>query len=209
MKLYRIAEFPEVWSDACLRDSEGRFLFLSLYGRDGSLMQLLAAMELGAQERGVQHLHLENPADPQDRHMVSVGAAERLSKHACKLPRQNLFGPLNHMWVFDKSMQQPDRANRIGWAMHYRPPAGPGASGDGLADKAWQLIGSLSPVALLEHWRPQLLAWCQETGAMQRMDSQLYPAIGPVQAVRVSLTEHFVKFISDGVRSGALALAAH
>ena len=61
--MYRIEEFPEVWADACLRDSEGRFMFLSLYGRDGSLMQLLAAMDLGPAERGVQRFHLVDQDD--------------------------------------------------------------------------------------------------------------------------------------------------
>lgn len=38
--MYQVEEFPEVWADACIRESDGRFLLISLYGRDGSLMQL-------------------------------------------------------------------------------------------------------------------------------------------------------------------------
>lgn len=45
--LYQIEEFSDIWADACLRDSEGRLMFLSVYGRDGVLMQMLAAFELG------------------------------------------------------------------------------------------------------------------------------------------------------------------
>ncbi|MCL1962056.1 MAG: hypothetical protein FWG56_09865 [Desulfovibrionaceae bacterium] len=202
MNLYRIEEYPEIWADACLRDSEGRFMFLSLYGRDGSLMQFLAAMELGESERGVQRFHLQ-AADGQ-RHLVDVGGAQRLAKHAGKLPRQNLFGPLNHLWVFDKSLQTPDQANRIGWALH--STAAGRQETTGLADRVWQLINALSPVALQDHWREPVLSWCRNKGATQLMDSSLYPALGPVQAMRVSLTDHFTAFISQEVRQRRLLL---
>ena len=56
--MYYVEEFPEVWADACVRDSEGRFLFLSVFGRDGSLMQFIAAMELEGKERGVSRFNL-------------------------------------------------------------------------------------------------------------------------------------------------------
>ena len=58
MSMYRIEEFPDVWADACLRDSEGDLMFLSAYGRDGALMQMLAAFELSSSERGTDHIHL-------------------------------------------------------------------------------------------------------------------------------------------------------
>ncbi|WP_172401049.1 hypothetical protein [Alcaligenes faecalis] len=51
--MYQVEEFPEVWADACIRESDGRFLFVSLYGRDGSLMQSMAAMQLGNKEGGI------------------------------------------------------------------------------------------------------------------------------------------------------------
>ena len=51
--LYQIEEVSDIWADGGLRDSEGRLMFLSVYGRDGVLMQMLAAFELGAAQRGV------------------------------------------------------------------------------------------------------------------------------------------------------------
>ena len=212
--MYRIEEFPEVWADACLRDSEGRFMFLSLYGRDGSLMQLLAAMDLGPAERGVQRFHLVDQDGT--RHLVDVGSSERLAKQAAKLPKQNLFGPLNHLWVFDKALQTPDRANRIGWALHFDDDARAGRSAraagfspmTGLLHPVWRLVNTLSPVALQDHWREPILNWCAERGATQLMHSSLYPALGPVQAMRVSLNDHFQAFISQAVRERHLELAA-
>lgn len=207
--MYQIEEFPEVWADACVRDSEGRFLFLSLYGRDGSLMQFIAAMELGSKEGGVQRFHLQGEGG--ERHRAEVGGTDRLSKQATRLPKQNLFGPLSQMWVFDKGLQTPDRANRIGWALHccaggnqaeYSEP------GEQLRERTWRLIQSLSPVALLDHWRADVLQWCQDKDAAQLMGSSLYPVLGRVHAMRVSLSDHFATFISEGVKAGRLRLLA-
>lgn len=96
--LYRIEEFPELFADACLRNSEGEFKFLSLYGRDGAILQFMAAMDLGAKDGGVQHFHLIGGVGG-ERHRADVGAADRLIKHAGRLPRQNLFGPLSQVWI--------------------------------------------------------------------------------------------------------------
>lgn len=203
--MFRIEEFPETWADACLRDSEGRLMFLSVYGRDGSLMQMLAAFELGQSERGVDRIYLVDQEG--ERHRADIGDAKRLAKHAGRLPRQNLFGPLNQMWLFDKSLQAPDRANRIGWVLN-NANARTRSAAQALAfnDRIWQLVNRLSPVALQDHWRGPIFHWCREKQAMQTMDSDLYPALGPVEAMRVSLTDHFTQFISDSVRLGAFKL---
>ena len=198
--LHRIEEFPELFVDACLRNSEGEFKFLSLYGRDGAVLQFMAAMDLGSKDGGVKSFHLVDGCGG-DRHRADVGAADRLIKHAGRLPRQNLFGPLSQVWIYDKHLNQIDRANRIGWIVHQQ--AG-GHVADALGFKTWQLVRRLSPVALLDHWREPLMAWCVDKLAVEALGSELYPAIGQVRAMRVSISDHFVKFVSDGVRQGLL-----
>jgi hypothetical protein len=74
-----------------------------------------------------------------------------------------------------------------------------------LYDKAWHVMTDLSPVALLDHWREPCLDWCREKRAVELLDDPVYPALGQVMAMRVSLSDHFVQFVSDGVRSGLLA----
>ena len=203
--LYQIEEFSDIWADACLRDSEGRLMFLSVYGRDGVLMQMLAAFELGASQRGVNQIHLVGKDG--ERHRVDVGDVKRLDKHAGKLPRQNLFGPLNQMWLFDRGMRTPDRANRIGWALHQSSAAKRSAEqAEDYRQRLWQLVNLLSPVALQEHWRESVFEWCREKQAIQALDSALYPALGNMTAMRVSLSDHFTAFISSSVRMGVLRL---
>ena len=196
---HRIEEFPELFADACLRNGEGEFKFLSLYGRDGAVMQFMAAMDLGAKERGVLRFHLVDGVG--ERHPADVGANGRLVKHAGRLPRQNLFGPLSQVWIYDTALTQLDRANRIGWVVHRRTMTD---AAEELDRKAWRLVQRLSPVALLDHWQAPLMAWCREKQAVEALGSALYPVIGPVEAMRISISDHFVKFVSDGVRLGQL-----
>ncbi|MCR6481039.1 hypothetical protein NU688_33115 [Variovorax sp. ZS18.2.2] len=205
-RLFRIEEFSELWVDTCLRNSEGEFKFLSLYGRDGAVMQFMAAMELGQKDGGIQCFHLVDGAG--ERHPVYAGTTARLSKHAGRLPRQNLFGPLSQMWIYDKNLQQIDRVNRIGWVV-YRLADGRGVqgpSGSDLGARSWPLIQRLSPIALLDHWREPLVDWCLEKRAVEPLGDERYPAIGDVQAIRVSIGDHFVKHVSACVRDGLLRL---
>lgn len=202
--MYRIEEFSELWVDDCLRNSDGRLMFLSYFGRDGSVMQFMAALELGKTERGLNRFHLVDGHG--QRHPVDVEGTERLGKHAARLPRQNLFGPMSHNWLYDKGLQNPDRANRIAWVMH-RSVDGDKLAPDALSalfDKAWNVMVDLSPVALLDHWRQPCLDWCKEKRAVEILDDPVYPALGQVMALRVSLSDHFVQFVSDGVRDGLL-----
>lgn len=203
--MYQIAEFPDVWADACLRDTEGRFLFLSLYGRDGALMQFMSALYLGSKSaQGITRFHLVQQRDGyKQRHLVEVGGADRLDKHSGRMPKGNIFGPISQMWLFDKSLQKPDRENRIGWALQH---SGESDAAQALQERIWAMVKHLSPVALLEHWREPVLAWCLEKGAVQPMESAMYPALGSVQGARVSLTDNFTQFISDSVRQGVLRL---
>jgi hypothetical protein len=114
--MYFVADFPEVFADACLRDSAAVLKFLSVYGRDGSIMQCEAALQLGHREGGVCRFHLVGPDGL--RHAVEFGNADRLTKLSGRLPRQNLFGPLTQVWMYDKALVELDRAHRIGCAMH-------------------------------------------------------------------------------------------
>lgn len=207
--MYAIEEFPELWVDACLRSSDGKMMFLSVYGRDGSLMQFMSALELGPKhERGAERFHLvapvaEHSCEQSARHCVDVVGTDRLAKLAAKLPRQTLFGQLSQMWLFDKALQQPDRANRIAWVLARSKAAAHAADTE---NRVWRTVVDLSPVALLEHWRQPVLSWLRAKGALSELDDSVYPALGNVRALRISLSDHFVGYVSDEVRQGALRI---
>jgi hypothetical protein len=83
-----------------------------------------------------------------------------------------------------------------------QPPQAYGT--DELNEKVWRTMLDLSPVALLDHWRAPLMAWCREKGAIALLGDAVYPVIGNVTAIRVSLSDHFIAFVSNGVRTGSL-----
>ncbi|MDR2839037.1 MAG: hypothetical protein LBV49_10825 [Azonexus sp.] len=203
--LYRIEEFPELFADACLRNSEGQLKFLSFYGRDGVVMQFLAALELGVKEGGVTRFHLKG--EDGEHHLVEAGSAGQLSKFSGRLPRQNVFGPLSQTWIYDAAFEQADRANRIGWVLH-RTLAGQDQEQvqQLLLERAWAMTCQLSPVALLDDWRASLQDWCLEKDAYKRLDEPNYPPLGGIEAMRISITDHFLRYVSQGVRDGLLTV---
>lgn len=202
---FQVQEFPEIWADACLRDSEGRFLFLSLFGRDNAILQFMAAMELPRAEQGIDRFMLVDAAGRE--HTVDVGGTDRLAKHSGRLPRQNLFGPVSHLWLYDASLTSPDRVNRHGWVLrHSAEMAAPDASTAHLLDRAWEMMQSLSPVPLLGIWREALMQLAIDTGMVRLLDDPLFPALGPVQGARVSLGQQFLPKLSELVADGVLRL---
>lgn len=194
--LHRIEGFADLWADACIQDDEGDLVFLSFYGRDASAMQFISALELGKQGGGITDFHLVNVQG--QRQHVYTGAVDRLGKHSGRLPRQNVFGPLSHLWIYDKRLQEIDKVNRIAWIVDLDEDR------HALELRTWEMVKTLSPVALLDAWRDPLMAWCHAQGAISELGQGRYPRIGSVSAVRVSISDHFLRFVSQSVRDSAL-----
>ena len=85
-----------------MRNEAGQLLFLSVFGRDTSIQQLLASFALGAKEGGLTQFKLQRPGAGDE--LVLIGDAGRLEKLTGRLPRQNLFGNLTHAWIFDPAL---------------------------------------------------------------------------------------------------------
>lgn len=201
--LYRIKERSDLFVDACVRNEAAQLLFLSVFGRDTSIQQLLASFTLGAKEGGLTHFKLQSSGI--DDELVLVGDGCRLEKLTGRLPRQNLFGNLSHAWIYDPALVVPDRANRIVWRVF-------GEQRDRhcheqqqrFAADLWATLRQLMPVPLLEHWREPVLreaaehvAWFEEFG----------PApLGRVTGYKLALPEAFITQISALVRTGELRL---
>jgi len=194
--LLRIEGFADLWVDACLRSDEGDLVFLSFYGRDASALQFISALELGRQTGGITDFTMVDAAGK--RQLVYAGSVDRLSKHSGRLPKQNIFGPLTHLWVYDKRLQEVDKVNRIGWIITDDAPE------QEIEQRVWEMAKRLSPVALLDAWCSPLMAWCREKQAISELGQGRYPRFGMVRAVRVSITDHFLLFVSQSVRDGTL-----
>lgn len=201
--LYRIKELTDLFADACVRNEAGQLLFLSVFGRDTSIQQLLASFALGAKEGGLTQFKLQSPGAGDE--LVLIGDAGRLEKLTGRLPRQNLFGNLTHAWIFDPALVVADRANRIVWRIfgEGRDPRS-AEQRERFTAELWATLRQLMPVPLLEHWRePVLRAAAECVTGLEQLASQ---PIGQVSGYKLELPEAFLATLSALVREGELTL---
>lgn len=202
--LFKLRELSDLFADACVRDEAGQLMFLSLYGRDTAIQQLLAAFTLKVNEGGFDSFHLQDPAG--ESHLVHVGNADRLEKFTGKLPRDNLFGNLVHLWLYDPTLIRPDRSNRVAWVLVDGVDA-PFNQAEDIRTRVWGLYKLLSPVPLLDTWQQAVLS---RTGheVVTLMGDTPNPPLGRIDAARVSLPDHFPEIVSGMVKAGVLTQEA-
>ena len=204
--MFRIKEIADVFVDACVRDEEGRLLFLSCFGRDTAIQQLFAAFYLKPTEGGLDTFQLLEPnAGASDAGQpVRVGSADRLQKTSGRLPRENVFGNLAHTWIYDPVIVRPDRATRTAWVLDARNSA---ESGSGqVPSRVWEVFKLLSPVPLLDEWQPTLMKACFDD-CVKDMSASAFAPIGRLSAQKVTVPDSFVDTVSALVKRGDLALS--
>ena len=201
--LYRIKELADLYADACVRNEAGQLLFLSVFGRDTSVQQLLASFTLGAKEGGLTQFKLQ-AAGVADQ-LVLIGDAGRLEKLTGRLPRQNLFGNLTHAWIFDPALVVPDRANRIVWRV-FGEPRDPDSmeQRERYTAELWATLRQLMPVPLLDHWRAPVLHAAAE--CVTWFDALAARPLGQICGYKLQLPESFLTTLSALVRAGELTL---
>ena len=204
--MFRIKEVADVFVDACVRDEEGRLLFLSCFGRDTAIQQLFAAFYLKVTEGGLEVFHLREPnAGASDAGQpVRVGSADRLQKTSGRLPRENVFGNLAHTWIYDPVIVRPDRATRTAWVLDPQQVAE--TKLDRVLGRVWEVFKLLSPVPLLDDWQPMLMKACFDD-CVKAMSESPFPPIGRVSAQKVTVPDSFVGTVSALVKRGDLALS--
>lgn len=161
--LMEIVEAPGLFADALLADDHGGLLFLSLWGRDTAVQQLLAQFTVKVEEGGLRALNLRQ-AGGHSIH-VSLDRIASLDKHTGRMPR-TLFGNLVHLWLYDRLAIEPDRANRRA-LLFFRPDQDPDSSTE---DRLWLLVREVCHLPLLVHWRESVLALLEARQWMQRVD---------------------------------------
>lgn len=198
--MFVLEQQSDVFVDALVADHRSLMLFLSVYGRDTSIQQLMARLHQRPDQGGVDDLTLQDPASRSEVMRVLVGDPARLDKVTGRLPRSGLLGNMLHAWIFDPSLLKLDPATGSGWLLDHLQgdwPKGHHAAHE--AAQAWRMIQELSPVPLLDHWMLTVLAHLQTVQALVR------PACaGPVSALRIELPQDFMSWVSEQVRRGLL-----
>ncbi len=218
MGLYRVAQCADVFVDACVRNEAGSLVFMSVFGRDTAIRELLARIQLGGKgAEGLTDLRLESSADNgASKHLVSIANAQSLDKVTGRLPKC-LYGQLTHTWVFDPVIKAPNKGAGLAWVIEEIAPHSAGqvdaAGRNRIADRLWLTVQKLAGVPLLPHWRDNVLAsiWKDMIFQMGKNSEDAAAArrsvpIGPLCAYRVQLTEDFPARVSRLIREGELQI---
>lgn len=199
--MYCIDGQSDVFVDACIPDDAGQLLFLSAFGRDTSLQQMLARFQLRATEGGLDRITIRRDAEP---FTVLVGDPNRLEKLSGRLPRETLFGNLVHLWIFDPVVLEPDRANGRGWIMVEDDDHRDERRVELRAQRRWLLLSRLARIPLLDEWRDPLLD-ALEAGFPSAWHAP--GCIGRLSAERLELPEAFESLVSGLLARGELSTA--
>lgn len=189
--LYRIDECPDLMADGCVGDENGNLVFLSIWGRDTAIQELLARLTLGRDEQGLEQFHLISPQGASV--PVFVGNVENLEKRSMRAYRRTLFGSLSNLWLFDRRCVKPDKANASALALLPRDSSH-------RTNRLWTLVQDTCPLPLLDPWRDLVLERLQAESMLTRLPFSFGPLEGHRLAIDVpALTHALGSLIRKGV----------
>jgi hypothetical protein len=191
--LYQIAEFPELYVDACVCDDQRNLVFFSAWGRDTALQEFFARLTLGRSEGGIDQFHLEVDG----RSLPVFPNAGRLEKRTTRQFPGTLFGSLLHLWLFDPRCVTPDMTNHFAYALLH--------DGDEPLQKLWPLVITTCPLPLLQHWRKPVMQLLSDYGML----SPLGGSLGPVVVWRLAIAIDALELaLGELIRDGTLTTGA-
>lgn len=156
----------DVYCDGLLTDREGQLLFLSVWGRDTQISELLARLTLPDHPDGVRSFNAKGEGVLL---RVTVPNPKLLDKQQGRVAG-SVFGQLIQLMVFQRSLQQPDRASREAWAL-YR-------STEASDVDVWPLIRETCHVPLLPHWSEPVTRAFVERGWITQVSGYRVGAVG-------------------------------
>ncbi|MEC9358629.1 MAG: hypothetical protein VX836_12275 [Pseudomonadota bacterium] len=193
-RLMALDEAPGLYADALLTDERDGLLFISLWGRDTAVQELLARMTLSPEEGGIRSLRLSTADGPQTVHLDRMAC---MDKHSGRMPPRNLFGNLVQLWIHDRLAVEPDRANRRALLL-YRPEAD---AQDAIDTRLWTLVREVCHLPLLATWREPVLALLENSGWLQPLSGR------SIAGWRLELGDPaFETAITQLIRKGVLQL---
>lgn len=207
--MYLVETCAQVYVDSCVRNEAGTLVFMSVFGRDTGIKELLARMQLEKGPQALREIKLKGCGTLEgEKHLVTVNNPNELEKLTGRLPKC-LYGNLTHAWIFDPAITTPDKGAMQAWILEPM-------QSDQVAKKMrvdlriWQTITYLASIPLLAHWqKPVLQAMGDDLvtvmGASNANPRYSAP-IGGMLAYRVHLEEDFASRVSSMVQSGELTL---
>lgn len=164
--LYLVDGVHGLYVDAAAWDEGSRELFfISLWGRDTAIQELLARLSLPSEQGGFSAFNLTR-ADQGGKVLVRVSNPQVLAKMSGRMPAANVFGEIAHTWIYVPLALRPDYAGRRALRI-IRAEAG--ADGEAAeADAAWALLQEVSHLPLLDGWRRVVTQAAAQRGWLKR-----------------------------------------
>lgn len=155
-----------VFCDALLTRPNDELLFMSVWGRDTDITELLARLTLPDHPDGIRRF---TGKDSITEISATVPSPKLLGKQQGRAPG-SVFGDLIRLFIFNKSLEAPDRKSREAWAI-YR------ASEMNKVD-VWPLVQDTCHVPLLPSWKDPVLKEFTERGWITNVAGYGVGAVG-------------------------------
>lgn len=213
--MFKIQHFVDLYVDACIRDDAGKLVFMSVFGRDTAVRELMARIHLNdGSKLGLTELVLIGCDywHHGQKHTVYLPDPKTLDKTTGRMPTA-MYGDLTHMWVYREGLHEPDKGAKQAWVI--RPGGQSAENMEVLREQVWQVVCELAAVPLLAHWRDAVLAaiWPDMVFKMgQSTDGLVNPLfskpLGKLVAFRVCLRDDFEERVSSLIRQRKITLKA-
>jgi hypothetical protein len=187
--LFTLSAMHDVYADAYLADDSGRLLFLSVWGRDTALQELLARLQLPRSENGLREFNLLNG---ESKRLVSVPNVDELDKITSKTPSHTIFGVLTQLWIYDQLAIRPDRVNHRALMLY--------DTEDGMPD-LWPLMKTVCPLPLLDSWKETFLTRCRQQHWIKPLENG-----AGVAGISIELDDGLEPMMTEMIHRGELTL---
>jgi hypothetical protein len=152
--MLHLPDVPGVFCDAHLVDESGVCRFLSLWGRDTALQELLARLTLSTSEGGLRSLWIGESGEPGATFVPALDPDQWVRVSARRT--DTLFGDLVHVWLHDRLANEPDRANGRALLLHRTSGDDP-EHAQALWDALWRVVQQVLWVPVQPHWQRPLI----------------------------------------------------
>lgn len=191
--MIHIKQQANVFCDGFVANDTG-LLFASFWGRNTSLQQFLARMELPIHEDGINELTFELSKETSQTFFLQ--SVKNMQKLSGRVPNTIYDKDLSQVFIYDKSTIKIDCAAYKATILYFDTIQIDNQS-------IWKLLKELSPIPLLDTWMTPIINKCYQDGYLNNVNG-----FGGVSALIVNLHDtDFEWSISKMIKDQTLLVA--
>ena len=156
-----IPEIHGVFVDSILTDEADNLVFGSFWGRDTAIREFQGRLSLGLSEGGMTSFNVQGDNYQNEFRKVfpRIGNIESLEQMTGRV-HTDILGELVHCWLYQRDIIKPDMANHRALLI----------SMDDESLNLWNLVKTICPVPLLDHWENQLIPELYNSGMIKSLN---------------------------------------